>query len=134
MAFAPTSPGGNQMYPRRLALALSLVLPFALGCSSSENLSSKGQLIECQVAADGTTSNCAPVTQPTHAAGTCVDHDNDGDGQPGDADDEQPDQANALDDDGDGITNDVDDDDDNDGIADEDDCDELPGGDSDDGV
>jgi hypothetical protein len=126
------------MHLRHLALTLSLALPFALaGCSSSENLSSKGQLIECEVDANGAATNCTPVDQPSGAADSCIDKDEDGDGDAHDSEAEDDDDhasATGDDDDGDGMTNGEDDDDDNDGIDDEDDCDELPGGDSDDGV
>jgi hypothetical protein len=112
---------------RRVAILLSFSLPFALtpGCSSTENLSTKGQLIECQVAGDGTVSNCAPTDAPTGAPGTCVDVDDDGDG---DAHDEA-----ETDEDGMGsFAPETEGDDDGDGVENENDCDELPGGDSDD--
>ncbi len=122
---------------RRLAILLSFSLPLSIGGCASENLSSKGQLIECAVAADGTTSDCHAVEEPSGTPGTCVDHDNDGDDDPhdDDLDDAADDDASLTgdtDDDDDGTTDDEDDDDDNDGIADDDDCDELPGGDDDD--
>jgi hypothetical protein len=112
---------------RRIAILLSFSLPFTLtsGCTSSENLSSKGQLIECQVGADGTVSECAPTDTPTGDPGSCIDIDDDGDG---DAHDE-------AEDDEDGVSSfapETEGDDDGDGIMNEDDCDELPGGDSDD--
>jgi len=124
---------------QKLVICLSLALPLSLaGCSDSTNLSSKGQLIECQVAADGTVGSCNPVSEPSHAAGTCVDRDKDGDDDPHDEaedpNDDSPHATGTDDDDGDGQTNDVDDDDDNDGVDDADDCDELPGQDSDDGA
>jgi len=121
----------------RLALLLAFSLPVTLGCTSSDTTSTRGQLIECDVAADGTTSDCAPVDEPSGAPGTCVDHDVDGDDDPHDAEaeDDDGDEANATgetDDDDDGIDDAEDDDDDNDGIDDDDDCDELQGGDDDD--
>lgn len=121
----------------RLVITLALALPFSLGCSG-DNLSTKGQLIECAVAADGSTSNCHPVDQPSHEAGTCVDIDEDGDDDPDDADDGADDSkvrsATGSDEDGDGTPDADDDDDDGDGVDDADDCDELPGHDSDDGA
>lgn len=117
-------------------LAIALAFTFA-GCTSSDNLATKGQLIECEVAADGSTSNCTPVDQPSGTPGTCVDHDDDGDGDAHDEAEAEDDDDNAsvtgdTDDDDDGTSDEADDDDDNDGIDDDQDCDELPGGDDDD--
>lgn len=97
-----------------MALALSLI-----GCTSADTTATKGQLIECQVATDGTASDCQPVDQPSNSPGTCVDVDDDGDGDSHDAEaeDDDDDDANVTgetDDDDDGVPDGEDDDDDND--------------------
>ena len=119
----------------RLALLFAAALIFAPACTS-ENTSSKGQLIECTESANGPT-NCAPTDSATPSApGMCVDVDEDGDGDDHDEmdDDDDDDHEGGTgetddDDDDDGTSDTDDDDDDNDGIDDEDDCDEDAGGD-----
>ncbi len=122
-------------YLRNLALLLATSLPFAMsaGCTS-DNTSSTAQLIECNVSASGPTG-CHAVTADDHAALTCVDRDEDGDGSAHDATDDRnahADGGTTTDDDGDGIADSQDSDDDNDGVSDDRDCDELPGQDNDD--
>jgi hypothetical protein len=118
----------------RLALLFSVVLIASPACSS-EDTSSRGQLIECTSTANGPT-NCAPTdsTTPT-GADKCVDVDEDGDGDDHDEMDDDDDEHEGGtsemddDDDDDGTADSADDDDDNDGIDDADDCDEDAGGD-----
>lgn len=100
----------------------------------SDNLSSKGQLIEC----DTTTNTCQPTDSTTPSGpNACVDIDEDGDGDDHDEEDEADDSnvssvTGDTDDDDDGVSDADDADDDNDGIDDDDDCDEVEGGDDDD--
>lgn len=120
---------------RNLALLLATALPFAMstGCVS-DNTSSTAQLIECNATTSGPTG-CHAVEADDHAAGTCVDRDEDDDGEAHDAEDESDDHADggtSTDDDGDGTADSNDDDDDNDGVNDDRDCDEMPGQDDDD--
>lgn len=93
----------------------------AYGCTS-ENTSTKGQMISCSVA-NGVVSNCHPMTSADTAGapGTCQDVDEDGDGEPHDMEGSDSgsgsDHATGSDDnDGDGVPN-------------VDDCDNEPGGD-----
>lgn len=118
---------------RNLALLLATTLPFTLGGCASDNTSSTAQLIECTAGASGPEA-CHPVAADDHAAGTCVDRDEDDDGEAHDADDSGDDSAATgdLDDDDDGTADSEDADDDNDGVDDDRDCDELPGQDDDD--
>lgn len=124
------------------AFAAALALVIVPACAS-ENTSKVGQLIECDVAADGTTANCQPTdSTETSDPGKCVDVDEDGDDDPFDdesedeSEDESGDDSSALlpsdpndtDDDDDGLEDAEDDDDDNDGVDDDDDCDEEAGG------
>lgn len=118
---------------RNFAFAIAFIL--APACTS-DNLSTKGQLIECSVAADGTTSNCHPTDQTeTDDPSKCIDRDEDGDDDPGDEADDDSEKVSHLvtpdDEDGDGTPDTEDDDDDDDGVPDSDDCDEEAGGDSD---
>jgi hypothetical protein len=122
-------------YFRNLALLLATSLPFAMsaGCTS-DNTSSTAQLIECNATTSGPTG-CHAVEADDHAAGTCVDRDEDDDGTAHDAEYESDDHADggtSTDDDGDGTADADDGDDDNDGVDDDRDCDELPGQDDDD--
>lgn len=117
----------------RLAWLFAVVLIGSPACSS-EDTSSKGQLIECTTTANGPT-NCAPTdsTTPT-GADKCVDVDEDGDGDDHDEMDEEDEHDGGTsemddDDDDDGTADEADDDDDNDGVDDVDDCDEDAGGD-----
>lgn len=125
---------------------LRKLLPFALGtltvivlapsgCTSA-NTSTKGQLISCSVS-NGKVANCHPMTAADKegAPGTCQDVDEDGDGEPGDTDEETADDrsgstTDAGDKDRDGTPDSTDQDDDNDDIPDVDDCDNEPGGDN----
>lgn len=123
-------------YFKNLALLLATSLPFALGAGcTTDNTSSTAQLIECTDTGSGTTG-CHAVSQDDHAAGTCVDRDEDGDGEAHDANDDHGGSASAngssTDDDGDGTADADDADDDNDGVDDDRDCDERHGGDDDD--
>jgi hypothetical protein len=124
-------------YLRNLAVLLATSLPFAMsaGCTT-DNTSSTAQLIECNATTSGPTG-CHAVTSDDHAAGTCVDRDEDGNGEAHDAEDASDDHAGggsgtSTDDDGDGTADSQDSDDDNDGVGDDRDCDELPGQDGDD--
>lgn len=121
---------------RRLSVILlfGCALAVAPACSS-DHLSTAGQLIQCDVAADGTTSNCHPTDSATPAgADQCTDVDEDGDDDPDDVSEAEGSDDSAVispsegDDDGDGTPDEADTDDDNDGIPDDVDCDELPGG------
>ncbi|MEO8702284.1 MAG: hypothetical protein ABI867_19725 [Kofleriaceae bacterium] len=117
---------------------LAIVLPLATApACTSTNTSTKGQLIECAVDANGNTTNCGPADDSTPSPGTCHDIDEDGDDDPDDVDeteDDKPTRAGVVpgDSDDDGTPDSEDEDDDNDGVDDADDCDELPGHDSDD--
>lgn len=124
-------------YLRNLALLLATSLPFTMSAACvSDNTSSTAQLIECNATTSGP-SGCHAVEADDHAAGTCVDRDEDDDGEAHDAEDESDDHADGgtdtdTDDDGDGTADSDDGDDDNDGVDDDRDCDELPGEDDDD--
>jgi hypothetical protein len=122
-------------YLRNLALLLATSLPFTMSAACvSDNTSSTAQLIECNATTSGPTG-CHAVDADDHAAGTCVDRDEDDDGQAHDAKDQSDDHADggtSTDDDGDGTADANDDDDDNDGVNDDRDCDEMPGQDDDD--
>ncbi len=116
-------------------IRLLKLLPFALlvACASP-NTSTQGQMISCSVS-NGVVSNCHPMTaaDKVGAAGTCQDVDEDGDGKPGDVNEEDGSgsgHADASDKDGDGTPDSMDTDDDNDGIPDVNDCDNEPGGDN----
>ena len=124
---------------------LRTLLPFLLGTltavvlapsgCASENTSAKGQMISCSVS-NGVVSNCHPMTasDTSGAPGTCQDVDEDGDGEPGDMNEEMDgsgaSSAGEGDKDHDGTPDSMDPDDDNDGIPDANDCDNEPGGDN----
>jgi len=117
-----------------LSLLLVSLLPFgalAPACSSPHE-STKGQLITCTTdPGTGVVLRCQPGAG-TGGANTCVDVDEDGDGEPGDSAD---DGAGALsftgrpEDGGSGGGDEADDDDD--GVPDDEDCDHHPGEDHD---
>ncbi len=120
-------------------IRLLKLLPFALliACTSPST-STTGQMISCTVS-KGVVSNCHPMTAADKmgAPGTCQDIDEDGDGKPGDVNEEDGSgsgsgsgHADASDKDGDGTPDSMDTDDDNDGIPDVNDCDNEPGGDN----
>jgi hypothetical protein len=121
-------------YFRNLSLLLATTLPLALApACTSDNTSTAGQMISCTQTGSGTT-DCHPVSSDPGTPGTCVDIDEDGDGQDHDVE-EADDQASVTgdtDDDHDGTSDAEDPDDDNDGIPDDRDCDEGHGGDDDD--
>jgi hypothetical protein len=120
---------------KRFACLLALALPAALAPScTSATTTTKGQLIECDVDANGNTSNCHPADGDDPAPGTCHDVDEDGDDDPADTEEDGDDgdpshefTGHPGDGDDDGTPDSEDDDDDNDGVGDGDDCDELPG-------
>lgn len=125
--------GYDQMSLKNLALILASALPFAFapGCTSDTTSSTK-QMISC----DATTgTNCTPVESDNGDPNTCIDIDEDGDGEADDANEGPDDNAHATgdtDDDNDGIADSEDPDDDNDGVPDTRDCDERAGGQDDD--
>ena len=92
-------------------------------------------MISCSVSG-GKVSNCHPMTgsDTTGAPGTCQDIDEDGDGEPGDVDEEMEgsgtSRADGGDKDHDGTPDTMDTDDDDDGVPDVNDCDNEPGGDN----
>lgn len=120
-----------------LPLVLGTLTAAALapsGCTS-DNTSTKGQMISCSVSG-GVVANCHPMTATdvAGAPGTCQDVDEDGDGEPDDVNEEMEGSGAATADDGDkdhdGTPDSMDQDDDNDGVPDTNDCDNEPGGDN----
>jgi len=115
-----------------LSFTLMTLLPvgvLAPGCSSSDNVGAKGQMITCTTdPGTGVILRCAPGAGDGSGSGTCQDVDEDGDGDPHDeADDDQTKtsgvsaRSNGNESDGES------DDHDGDGIPDDRDCDEHAG-------
>ena len=117
-----------------LVLGTLTVVALAPSGCTSENTSTKGQMISCSVA-NGVVSGCHPMTasDTAGAAGPCQDVDEDGDGEPDDVNEEMEGGTSTLgdgDQDHDGTPDSTDQDDDNDGVPDVNDCDNEPGGDN----
>jgi hypothetical protein len=121
---------------KSLSFLLVSILPFgalAPACSSPST-STKGQLIECATdPATGVVLSCKPTdSTTTSGANTCLDVDEDGDGEPGDSADgaESAKDGAAF-----ALTGrpegDSEADDDADGVPDSEDCDHHPGEDDD---
>lgn len=117
----------------RTPLLLSLlVLPLGLvGACSSTNESTTGQLITCQTdPGTGVILACEPTDGDSGDPNSCVDVDEDGDGDC--SDDDSSDDSSSSFAPSDGSDDDDDGDSDDDGISDDRDCDEHPGEDGDD--
>jgi hypothetical protein len=116
-----------------LPLLLASLLPFGVlapACSSPHE-STKGQLIECTTdPGTGVVLRCQPAGSGTGGANTCMDVDEDGDGEPHDSMDDKSGGTSSLlgrADDGGGDA----DDDDGDGVPNDEDCDHHEGEDDD---
>jgi hypothetical protein len=122
--------GAGMTRSKALSLSLASLLPLGLFACSSPSVSTKGQLIECTTdATTGVVLSCQPGTG-SGGANTCIDVDEDGDGEPADGADDDASGAASLvgrPDDGGGDAAD----DDGDGIPDDEDCDHQPGEDHD---